>query len=323
MTEINDEKIYDVVIVGGGPAGLTSGLYASRARLKTVLLEKGLAGGQVTSTGHIDNYPGVRNISGMELAQNMEEHAKSFGLEVVVCDVKCVSKEGDVFKITTDCGDYYGKTAILTTGVKPRSLNIPGEKEFKGKGVSYCAICDGFFYRNKHVAVIGGGDSALEEGEYLTKFADRVSIIHRRDSFRGVKILEERARKNPKIEFILDTVVTEISGNDYVESVKLKNLKTGKEETMPIDGVFVYIGTIPNLMVCGLNINSDNMGYIITDDRMKTSTEGLFAAGDVRCKLLRQISTAVGDGATAAVSAEKYLEELKYRQEEAKKASSV
>ena len=323
MNEMKEEQIYDVVIVGGGPAGLTSGLYASRAGLKTVLLEKGLAGGQVASTGNIDNYPGVRNISGMELAQNMEEHAKSFGLEIVVCDVKCVNKEDDIFKITTNCGEYCGKTAILTTGVKPRSLGIPGEKEFKGKGVSYCAICDGFFYRNKHVAVIGGGDSALEEGEYLTKFADKVSIIHRRDSFRGVKVLEERARKNPKIEFILDTVVTEIGGKDFVDSIKLKNVKTGKEETVPIDGVFVYIGTIPNLMVCGMSVNSDEMGYIITDDRMKTSTEGLFAAGDVRCKLLRQISTAVGDGATAAVSAEKYVEELKYKQEEAEKASAV
>ena len=321
MTEKKDETLYDVVIVGGGPAGLTAGLYASRAKMKTILLERGLAGGQVASTGNIDNYPGVRNISGMELAQNMEEHAKSFGLEIVVCDVKCVDKEGDRFKVTTSCGEVYGKTAILTTGVKPRSLGIPGEKEFKGKGVSYCAICDGFFYRNKHVAVIGGGDSALEEGEYLTKFADKVTIIHRRQGLRAVKVLEERARKNPKVEFMLDTVVTEIQGDQFVESLKVKNVKTGEEKVMPIDGVFVYIGTIPNLMVCGMNVESDQMGYIITDDRMRTSVEGLFAAGDVRCKLLRQISTAVGDGATAAVSAEKYIEELKYQEEEKKKAS--
>ncbi|MCD4785491.1 MAG: thioredoxin-disulfide reductase [Candidatus Eremiobacteraeota bacterium] len=305
--------MYDVIIIGGGPAGLTAGLYASRAMLKTVLLEKGLTGGQMASTGVIDNYPGIRNISGMELGQKMEEHAKDFGLEIVLCEVKCLDKEGDIFKVNTDKGEFRSKTVIMTTGVRPRSLNVPGEKDLKGKGVSYCAICDGFFFRNKKVAVIGGGDSALEEGDYLTKFADKVCIIHRRDEFRGGQNYRERARKNPKIEFIMDTIATEIIGDEFVTALKLKNKKTGKEWVESFDGVFIYVGTLPNLFVCKIDYDSDKMGYIKTDDKMSTSIKGLFAAGDVRSKLLRQITTAVGDGATASVSAEKYIEELKYQ----------
>lgn len=311
-----ERKIYDVVIMGGGPAGLTAGLYASRARLDVVLLERGLAGGQIAGTNVIDNYPGFRKISGMELAQKLEDHAKDFGLKIELCEIKCMERKDDLFHVTTSSGDFRGKTIILTTGVKPRSLGIPGEKEYKGKGVSYCAVCDGFFYRDKHVAVIGGGDSALEEGEYLTKFASKVSIIHRRDQFRGLKLYQERAEENPKVEFILDTVVTEIKGDEFVNGLSLKNLKTGEEYEMPVDGVFVYIGTLPNTFICELHLKTDEMGYIITDDMMKTSEEGIFAAGDIRSKLLRQVATAVGDGAVAAVSAEKYLESLKYRKKE-------
>jgi len=309
----SNDDIYDVIIIGGGPAGLTAGLYASRAMLKTVLLEKGLAGGQMVSTGTIDNYPGVRNISGMELAQKMEEHAKDFGLEIILCEVKCLDKKEDFFKVDTSQGEFVGRSVIMTTGVKPRSLNIPGEKEFKGKGVSYCAVCDGFFYRNKKVAVIGGGDSALEEGDYLTKFADKVCIIHRRDEFRGSQFYQERARNNPKIEFIMDTIPLEIIGDEFVTGLKLKNKKTGKEWIETFDGVFIYIGTLPNLFICKIDYDTDNMGYIRTDDKMSTSIKGLFAAGDVRSKLLRQVATAVGDGATAAISAEKYIEEMKHQ----------
>lgn len=308
----NKKDIYDVITIGGGPAGLTAGLYSSRAMLKTVLLEKCLTGGQMASTGTIDNYPGVRNISGMELAQKMEEHAKDFGLEIILCEVKCLDKEGNIFKVDTNKGEFRGRSVIMTTGVKPRSLNIPGEKELKGRGVSYCAICDGFFYRNKKVAVIGGGDSALEEGDYLTKFADKVCIIHRRDKFRGGQFYQERVRKNPKVEFIMDTIPTEIIGDEFVTALKLKNKKTGKEWVESFDGVFIYIGTLPNLFISKINYDTDEMGYVKTDDKMSTSIKGLFAAGDVRSKLLRQITTAVGDGATAAVSAEKYIEELKY-----------
>jgi thioredoxin reductase (NADPH) len=299
--------IYDVMIVGGGPAGLTAGIYASRAMLKTILLERGLAGGQIASTGYIDNYPGFRRISGMELAQNMEDHSKDFGLEIAVCEVSCISRnDSGIFCISTSCGTYRGRTIILTTGVKPRPLNIPGEKEFRGRGVSYCAICDGFFYKDKHVAVIGGGDSALEEGEYLTKFASKVSVIHRRDEFRAVKILQDRAAENPKMEFIMDTVVEEIIGEDFVKSLKLKNVKTNETSIMDVDGVFVYVGTLPNTFICNLQPETDEMGYITTDDKMETSIPGIFAAGDIRSKLLRQIS------ATAAVAAEKYIEAIKH-----------
>ncbi|MCE1246093.1 MAG: thioredoxin-disulfide reductase [Firmicutes bacterium] len=309
-----NSEIFDVMIVGGGPAGLTAGIYSSRAMLKTVLLEKALTGGQIASTGYIDNYPGFRRISGMELAQNMEEHAKDFGLEIQLCEVQCISKSEDgTFCINTSCGQYRGRTIILTTGVKPRSLGIPGEKELRGKGVSYCAICDGFFYKDKHVAVIGGGDSALEEGEYLTKFASKVTVIHRRDEFRAVKILQERAFENPKMEFVLDTVVEEIIGDDFATGMKLKNIKTGESTVMNVDGIFVYIGTLPNTFICQLHPATDDMGYITTDDKMNTSIPGIYAAGDVRSKLLRQISTAVGDGATAAVSAERFIEELKHK----------
>jgi len=313
MTDENNDKIYDIIIIGGGPAGLTAGLYASRAQLETILLEKGLAGGQVANTGIIDNYPGLRKISGMALAQQMEEHAREFGLKIDICEVRSLDKQGDIFYIDTSNGIFRSKTIIMTTGIKPRLLGIPGEKEFKGMGVSYCAICDGFFYREKHVAVIGGGDSALEEAVYLTKFAKKVSIIHRRQQLRGVKLLQDRANDNPKVEYILDTVVEEIMGNDFADAVKLKNVKTNEETVMPIDGVFIYIGTIPNMIVSKCDAKTDELGYILTDDRMRTSIKGLFAAGDVRSKLLRQISTAVGDGATAAVSAEKYIEELGYQ----------
>lgn len=307
-----EEKKYDLVIIGGGPAGLTAGLYASRAKINSVLLERALAGGQVAGTGFIENYPGVRKISGAGLAQQMEDHAKEFGLNIELAEVRCIRPCEDRFGIETDSGIYKAHSIILTTGVHSKLLNIPGEKELKGRGVSYCAICDGFFYNGKHVAVIGGGDSAVEEGVYLAKFADKVTIIHRRDSLRAQKIIQERAFANPRIEFMWNSVPVEINAgvDGFVNGLTLKNMKTEDVTKFPIDGVFIYIGTVPDNYLCDLEVDTDEMGFIVTDERMHTSIPGLFAAGDVRSKRLRQIVTAVSDGAVAAISASDYLESL-------------
>ena len=313
MSHENEKNYFDLIIIGGGPAGLTAGLYSARAKMHTVLLERGLAGGQVAGTGFIDNYPGIKRISGIDLATQMEEHAKEFGLDIEMTEVKCIDREDDRFFVETTNGRYYAKAVILTTGVHPRLLNVPGEREYKGKGVSYCAICDGFFYNGKHVAVIGGGDSAVEEGTYLTKYADKVSIIHRRDKLRAQKILQNKAKENPKIEFVWNTVLRgiEADAEGFVNKLKLQDVKTGEETKMDVDGVFIYIGTEPNTFLCDLGLKADKTGFILTDDRMMTNVEGIFAAGDVRSKPLRQIVTAVGDGALAAISAEKYIEKLK------------
>ncbi|MFP4496834.1 MAG: thioredoxin-disulfide reductase [Vulcanimicrobiota bacterium] len=310
-----EKKFFDTIIIGGGPAGLSAGLYTARAKMNVVLLERGMAGGQVASTGFVENYPGVRKVTGMDLAQIMEEQAKGFGLQIEMCNVKCISKEDDKFCVTSSCANYYSDTLILTTGVKPRLLGVPGEKEYKGKGVSYCAICDGFFYNGKKVAVIGGGDSAVEEGEYLTKFAEKVYIIHRRGSLRAQKVLQENAFENPKIEFIWNTVVEEIKADDegFVNGLVLKNREENRVYQFPVDGVFIYIGTQPNNFLCNLHLKTDEMGFVETDDLMKTNVPGLFAAGDIRSKMLRQIVTAVSDGAIAAVASEKYIETLKHK----------
>lgn len=313
-----EKKQYEVIIIGGGPAGLTAGLYASRAKLNTVLLEKAFAGGQVASTGMVENYPGIKKIGGMELARRMEEQAKEFGLNIEICEVKCLKKEGDQFCVETNSADFIAPAVILTTGVQPRKLGVPGEREYKGKGVSYCAICDGFFYNGKHVAVIGGGDSAVEEGIYLTKFASKVSIIHRRDQLRASKFLQEKAFQNPKIEFIWNSIVKEIKADEegFVNRLVLENVKTSQISEMQVDGVFIYIGTEPNLLICDLDFETDEKGFLVTDDQMRTSVPGIFAAGDVRSKMLRQIVTAVGDGAIAAVLAEKYID--RYYEEQKK-----
>lgn len=307
-----EDKRYDLVIIGGGPAGLTAGLYASRAKINSVLIERALAGGQVAGTGFIENYPGVRKISGAGLAQQMEDHAKEFGLNIEVANVNCIRPYEDRFGIETDVGLYKALAIILTTGVHSKLLNVPGEKELKGKGVSYCAICDGFFYNGKHVAVIGGGDSAVEEGVYLAKFADKVTIIHRRDTLRAQKIIQERAFANPKIEFLWNTVPTKINAGDdgFVNGLTLMDRVTEKTWEFPLDGVFIYIGTVPDNYLCDLKVDVDGLGFIITDERMHTSIPGLFAAGDVRSKRLRQIVTAVSDGAVAAIAASDYLETL-------------
>lgn len=303
--------LWDVIIVGGGPAGLTAGLYSSRARLKSLLVEKAFPGGQVTTTEWIENYPGFEEpVSGIELSQRMEKQAKKFGLEIVQGSVKKVSIDGKIKKVLFENGETYSsKSIILCTGANPKPLNIDGEEKFRGRGVSYCAVCDGAFFKGKRLAVIGGGNSAVEEALFLTKFAEIVYIIHRRDQLRAERVLQERVFSHPKIKLIWNSVPEKIDGEDTVNALFLKNVKTGESARLDVGGVFVYIGHNPNteLLKDIVALNANN--YIITDDAMATSQPGIFAAGDVRQKSLKQIATAVGDGATAAYSAEKYIEE--------------
>jgi len=304
--------MYDVIIIGGGPAGLTAGLYTSRARLKTLLIEKAFTGGQVMTTEWIENYPGFEDgISGAELSQKMEKQATKFGLEIIQGSVVSVSLNDKIKEITLeDNKQYKAKSIILATGSNPRPLRIEGEDAYRGRGVSYCATCDGAFFRNEKLVVIGGGDSAVEEGIFLTKFADTVYIVHRRDQLRAAKVVQERAFANPKMKFIWNTVPEKIEGNDKgVMSIQLKNVKTGEQSSLEVAGIFIYVGYNPNTNFLKGLVNLNESNYIITDDNMSCSTPGIFAAGDVRAKPLKQIATAVGDGAIAGVSAEKYLEE--------------
>jgi thioredoxin reductase (NADPH) len=303
---------YDMVIIGGGPAGLTAGLYAARAKLRTLLLEKMFPGGQIATTFLVENLPGfAEGISGPDLAQAMEAQAKRFGLEIVSGEAAQLISRGQVWEVDQGDRKLLAKAIILATGVEPIKLGIPGEEELKGKGVSYCAVCDGAFFRDEEIAVIGGGDSAVDEALYLTRFAKRVYLIHRRNALRAEKILQERAFKNEKIEIIWDTVVLEIMGQGGVKGLKLKNLKTQLTRDLPVSGVFFYVGTKPNSDFLKWVVELDEQGYVITDAQMATSCPGIFAAGDVRQKLLRQVTTAIGDGATAAYAAERYIESLK------------
>jgi thioredoxin reductase (NADPH) len=302
---------YDVIIIGGGPAGLTAGLYASRARHKSLLIEKGLTGGLVTTTEWVENYPGFdEGILGAELARRMERQAVKFGLEIIQGTVIDITREGNMKRVSLEDGSRYeAKSIILATGAHPRLLKIEGEDKFRGRGVSYCATCDGAFYRDKKIAVVGGGDSAVQESIFLTKFAEIVYVVHRRDKLRAEKILQERALSNAKIKFIWDTVVEKIAGDDGVNALHLKNVRTGEKSVLDVQGFFIYIGYNPNTeFLKGLvDINADN--YIVTHDNMATSAPGIFAAGDVRNKPLKQIATAVGDAATAAMAVVKYIEE--------------
>ena len=304
--------MYDTIIIGGGPAGLTAGLYTSRARLKSLLIEKAFTGGQVMTTEWVENYPGFdEGVSGAELSMKMEKQATRFGLEITQGAVVDISLNDNIRKITLeDNNAYETKTIILATGSNPRLLKIEGEDTFRGRGVSYCATCDGAFFKDEKLAVIGGGDSAVEEGLFLTRFADTVYIIHRRDRLRATKILQERAFANSKIKLAWDSVPEKIAGDDSgVKSLHIKNVKTGEQSRLDVRGVFIYAGYNPNTgFLKGLvKLNGNN--YIITGENMSTSTPGIFAAGDVRAKPLKQIATAVGDGATAGVAAEKYIEE--------------
>jgi len=304
--------IYDVVIIGGGPAGLTAGLYTARARRKSLLIEKGLPGGLVTTTEWVENYPGFEEgIMGVELAQKMEKQAVRFGLEIVQGSVIDISVPNNVKKIILeDSRQYEAKSIILATGAHPRLLKIKGEDEFRGRGVSYCATCDGAFYKDKKIAVVGGGDSAVQEAIFLTKFAERVYVVHRRDELRAEKILQERAFSNPKIKFVWNSIAEKIDGDDTgVNVIHIINVKNGDKSTLDVQGVFIYIGYNPNTEFLKGLVALNRESYIITDENMSASVPGIFAAGDVRNKQLKQIATAVGDGATAAMAAEKYVEE--------------
>ena len=301
---------YDVLIIGGGPAGLTAGLYTSRARLTTLLLEKSALGGQVIKTERIENYPGfVSSISGFDLIHNLEEQAKSFGLSITSAAAESITPlENRVLKVASSEGEFRARSLIIATGSEPRLLGAPGEERLTGRGVSYCATCDGAFFREKEVAVVGGGDAAIEEALFLSRLVKKVHIIHRRDQLRAVQILQERARAESRIAFVWNTVVEEILGDVRVSGLRLKNLKDGSSSTLTVDGVFIYVGLQPNTgWLAGLMPLTDD-GLIVTNDLMETTLPGVFAAGDVRKKLLRQITTAVGDGATAAFAAEKYVQ---------------
>jgi thioredoxin reductase (NADPH) len=309
---MSQDLYYDVVIVGGGPGGLCAGMYASRARRKTVCLERFMPGGQIALTGEVEDYPGFEHIQGPELAQKFTDHAKKFGLQIEMEEVAEIIPSGDHHAVRCASGNiYHAKAVIISTGGSPVKLGVPGEHEYSGKGVSYCAICDGAFFRNQVIAVIGGGDAAVEEGAFLTKFGSKVHIIHRRDKLRAQKIIQQRALDNPKMEFIWDTVVESINGNNQrVTDLTLKNVKTGETSKLAVGAVFVYVGFHPNVEFLPKNVKTSDLGYIITDFRMETSVKGIFACGDCRDQLVRQVTNAVGDGTTAAVAAEKHIEAL-------------
>jgi len=299
------DNSYDMIIIGGGPAGLTAAIYAARGGLKTLVLEKSTEGGQITVTQKVENYPGFISIEGMELAERLAEHARHFGADISTNGVANLSFCCDKKSVTLENGRQIdAKTLLIATGAKHRRLGVPGESTFDGKGVSYCAVCDGAFFANKHVAVIGGGNSAIEEGLYLAQLAEKVTVIHRRDQLRADKILQDRAFENQKMEFIWDTVVEKIEGDKFVNNLVLKNVKDGSKEDLPVDGIFIYIGLVPNSDLFRNLLKMTPEGFIITDHKsLETSMPGVYAAGDVIDKELRQIINAAADGATAVSSA--------------------
>jgi thioredoxin reductase (NADPH) len=304
-----DSKTYEVVIIGGGPAGMTAGLYTTRSRFRTLLIEHALFGGQMTTTDLIENYPGFPNgITGDELSRLMEEQAKRFGLETVCEEVVEVGLAGDQKYIRTHESSYLCEALIICTGAEYRKLGVQGEREFTGKGVSFCSTCDGAFFRDRSIVVVGGGDSALTEALYLTRFVKDLTIVHRRDALRATRIYQERAEAHPKIKFLWNSIVQEIKGENVVKSIVAKDVRTGETNEFDTEGVFVFVGISPRTHFLKGLVDMDEAGYILTGTHCETSAKGIFAAGDCRKQLLRQVATAVGDGATAGFAVEKYLE---------------
>ena len=298
---------FDTVILGGGPAGLSAGIYASRGAVSTAIVDMNMFGGQPSNYLELENYPGFQVVGGYDLMEKFEEHADKFGVKKFpMQEIQSIDLNSK--RIITSENEFSAKTIIIATGAQPMKLGVPGEKEFVGRGVSYCAVCDGAFYRNKVVAVVGGGNAAVEEALYLTKFADKVYLVHRRDELRADKIVQERAFKNEKIEFVWNSIVTEIKGENLVDTVVLENVKTHEVSNLSVNGVFPYIGIVPNVENISGQLLQDAGGFIITDETMATSVEGVFAVGDVRKTPLRQVITAASDGAVGAVYAVKYIE---------------
>lgn len=303
------DKIYDLIIIGSGPAGLSAAIYAARARLSALVIEKDMvSGGQVLTTYEVDNYPGLPGINGFDLGMKFKEHADKLGVQFVTDQVLQVEGSGKEKVVICENGTYEAKTLLIATGASHRKLDVPGEKELTGMGVSYCATCDGAFFRNKVTAVVGGGDVALEDAVFLSRICEKVYLIHRRDELRGAKSLQENVFKQKNIEIIWDTVVEEIQGENMVEGLRLKNRKTGEESLLPVQGVFIAVGITPNSQIFR-DLADMEQGYFVAGEDGKTSAPGIFAAGDVRTKPLRQIVTAVSDGANAITSIERYLNE--------------
>ncbi len=303
---------FDVVILGGGPAGLSAAIYASRGAVSTALIDISMMGGQPSNYLELENYPGFPIIGGFDLMEKFEEHADKFGVQKFpMQEIEKIDLTSSPKVILTKEGEFRAKSVIIACGAQPMKLGVPGEKEFVGRGVSYCAVCDGAFYKEKVVAVVGGGNAAVEEAMYLTKFADKVYVIHRRNELRADKIVQERAFKNEKIEFIWDSVVKEIKGEDLVNTVVLENVKTKEQSNLAVNGVFPYIGMVPNVENISGQLEQDAGGFILTDETMKTSIEGVYAVGDIRKTPLRQVITAASDGAVGAVYSVKYIESLK------------
>lgn len=314
---MESQKIYDVIIVGAGPAGLSAGLYAARAKMSTLILEKDRTGGQIVGTEEVANYPGsIKDATGPTLVARMVEQAEAFGAERQKAEVQSMLLDGEIKTVVTNVGDYKAKSIILAMGARPRLLGVENEKALTGKGVSYCATCDAEFFTDLEVMVFGGGDTALEEAMFITKFAKKVTIVHRRDAFRAAKSIVEKAEKNPKIEFILNSGAKRIIGDGMVQGVELENFVTGERTEIMADpndglmGVFVFVGYIPETDLVKDVLRLDPSGYILTDDLMQTGIPGVFAAGDIRAKSLRQVVTATADGAIAAVQSEKYVDAL-------------
>ena len=317
----DNEKHVKVLVLGAGPAGLAAALYAARAELEPVVLTGMQLGGQAALTHTIENYPGFpEGVGGAQLGELFQKQAENFGAKVEFDMAHEVDLSQRPYKVTTDSGEYKADTLILTTGANPTHLNVPGEVELTGRGVSYCATCDGWFFKDKKVVIVGGGDSALEEALFITRYASSVTVIHRRDEFRASPVLQKRAKEHPKMNFILDTVVTEVVGTDKIDTLKLKNVKTGAESTFDTDGLFIFIGHVPNTQMFKGQLDMSDLGYVIVNDKMETSVEGVYAAGEIADPHFRQVITSAGMGAAAAIQATRFLEASTAELEEAAKS---